>query len=107
MLTNTGIGKGTADTFASEGCTKLFLGDVDPESLCATKGELETKYPGVVIKTATVDISIEESVNMLVDVCTQIFGRIDYACNVAGIINPRRPIIEDDEKDYDRVISVN
>lgn len=35
------------------------------------------------------------------------FGRLDYACNNAGVQQPVAPMAEVDEREWDRIIDVN
>ena len=59
------------------------------------------------VALAHVDISSEQSVQDFVDGAVQRFGRIDYACNIAGIVPPRTPMEDTSLETFDRVVGVN
>ncbi|KAF2208853.1 hypothetical protein CERZMDRAFT_101064 [Cercospora zeae-maydis SCOH1-5] len=59
------------------------------------------------VDTLHVDVSDEASVQAFVDHCVARFGRVHYACNIAGIVPPRTPTIDVDVEVFDRVIAVN
>ena len=53
------------------------------------------------------DVSDEVSVEAMVDKCLEIYGRLDFACNNAGIGMGNIPTTEIDVKTFDRVHHVN
>ncbi|KAK4935988.1 hypothetical protein LTR10_023035 [Elasticomyces elasticus] len=68
-----GIGRATAKLFAKEGCRRLVLADIQTTSLNKTREEIQAEHRDVEV-TAIPTVST--------------FGRIDYACNVAGTLIP-------------------
>ncbi|EXJ91712.1 hypothetical protein A1O3_00262 [Capronia epimyces CBS 606.96] len=102
-----GIGKGTAFSFASAGCQRLFLGDVNLPGLEKTEAELKAEFPAVDVRIHKVDISYEHSVDAFVDAAVAAFGRVDYACNIAGWAPQREPIAEVPVATYDRVVNID
>ncbi|OAL44230.1 NAD(P)-binding protein [Pyrenochaeta sp. DS3sAY3a] len=84
-----GIGRATALLFAKYGCSKIVIADIDKNTLEATKKEIESIYQSAVdILAVPTDVTFEDSVNSLVQAAVAKFGRVDYACNVAGILLP-------------------
>ncbi|OQV06029.1 hypothetical protein CLAIMM_10670 [Cladophialophora immunda] len=43
----------------------------------------------------------------MVDSCVSLFGRVDYALNIAGVVPQRKGIAELDVETYDRVVHIN
>uniref|UniRef100_A0A2D3UQS1 Related to dehydrogenase n=1 Tax=Ramularia collo-cygni TaxID=112498 RepID=A0A2D3UQS1_9PEZI len=102
-----GIGRGTAFAFAKSGCKRMLVGDVDENGLELTRKTILEDQPDVEVEVALVDISDEDSVQGFIDHCVSKFGRIDYACNIAGICPARESIAETSVETFDRVISIN
>ena len=54
------------------------------------------------------DVSRNGDVQAMVDRTVEEFGRLDFACNIAGIHNPMPESLADaDEETWDRIIAVN
>lgn len=53
------------------------------------------------------DISDEESVKTMISKCVETYGRVDFACNNAGIAMANIPTTEIDLKTFDKVHNVN
>ncbi len=78
-----GIGRVTAQTFAREGAKVIVATDAN------IKGGEETvsfiKKAGGEATFVKCDVRIARDVEMMVDKCVQLYGRLDYAFNNAGI----------------------
>jgi NAD(P)-dependent dehydrogenase (short-subunit alcohol dehydrogenase family) len=101
-----GIGKATAELFFNEGAN-LVLADVNEIDLKSTVSECNNRdNRAVTIKT---DVSREEDVEKLVSTCLQEYGRVDIACNNAGITgNALKLSLEEQEADnWMTVYSIN
>ncbi|KAI1615957.1 hypothetical protein EDD36DRAFT_119315 [Exophiala viscosa] len=83
-----GIGMATAKLFAKEGCRRLVLADIQTTSLNKTREEIQAEHKDVEVTAIPTDVTSESSVNSLVQSAVSTFGRIDYACNVAGTLIP-------------------
>jgi NAD(P)-dependent dehydrogenase (short-subunit alcohol dehydrogenase family) len=101
---SSGIGRATALAFAQENA-KIVIADLQVE-----KGE-ETVHrvrqagaEGSFVKT---DVSQEAQVEALIKKTIELYGRLDYAFNNAGIIGPRRLLTEEQEQNFERIITVN
>ncbi len=77
-----GIGRGAALAFASEGCT-LLLADIDEEGLEKVKGEVASLHAPC--RTYMTDVSDIDSVRRMAAAAEGEFGGIDILVNVAGV----------------------
>ena len=98
-----GIGYGIAECFAQAG-VNLAVVDREPLSGEGSKGELDTY--GIKVLSIPTDVSKRSPVLEMVDKTIAEFGRIDILINNAAIVN-RGPLIELQEKDWDKVIDTN
>jgi NAD(P)-dependent dehydrogenase (short-subunit alcohol dehydrogenase family) len=102
-----GIGRETAIAFAQDGCTKLALGDVNQTGLEETKKLILEFSRNAKITTNIVDVRKEESVNAFIKAAVDTFGRIDYACNIAGLLRTTGNTHSIPMADYDLQMDVN
>ncbi len=101
---SSGIGRATAIEFASKGAYIVVA--------ARRKGELDTLVTlienmggkAAAIKT---DVSVAESVEQMVTHAINVFGRLDFAVNNAGIEGKLNSIIDLDEADWNKVIDIN
>lgn len=94
-------------TIAQEGCSRIFLVDIDLEGLQKTRQEIQENIATATVEILKVDISNEQSVQEMVDQCVSTFGRIDYALNIAGVVPQRIPIADVDVETYDKIVNIN
>jgi NAD(P)-dependent dehydrogenase (short-subunit alcohol dehydrogenase family) len=100
-----GIGRAIALAFANESAS-VVVADIDEKSGKETVGLVE----GAGSKALFVkcDVSKGEDVKSMVETTVKKFGRLDYACNDAGIHEPLpESLTEVDEDMWDRIIAVN
>ncbi|OQU98046.1 hypothetical protein CLAIMM_03879 [Cladophialophora immunda] len=95
-----GIGRATAEAFASRGCKRLVLADISAPGLAETAGHLKEKYPGVAIEDVCTDVSDETSVEICYGAAVSKFGRVDYVANVAGYVAKYGTILEQDDGEW-------
>jgi NAD(P)-dependent dehydrogenase (short-subunit alcohol dehydrogenase family) len=100
---STGIGRATALAFAAAGAAVL-IGDVDPRAE-ETAHEI-VKVGGRAIFQKT-DVSEGNQVQALVARAVSEFGGLDVAFNNAGLLPPTRPLAEQTEEDWARIIGVD
>jgi NAD(P)-dependent dehydrogenase (short-subunit alcohol dehydrogenase family) len=97
-----GIGRATALKFAEEGA-KVVVSDI--------KGHEETaeliKKAGGDASAVKADVSRTTEVNAMVAHAVATYGRLDCACNNAGIEGKIAPFLEQTDENFDRVIAVN
>jgi len=99
-----GIGKACAVAFAREGA-KVVVSDV-----VSTGGEETVRMIreiGGEAHFVRCDVSRSPEVEALVDAAVRAFGRLDCACNNAGIGGAQTPTAEYPEEIWSRVLSVN
>jgi NAD(P)-dependent dehydrogenase (short-subunit alcohol dehydrogenase family) len=99
-----GIGKACAVAFAREGA-KVVVSDV------VAKGGEETarmiRETGGEALFVRCDVSRSTDVDALVEATVRAYGRLDCACNNAGIDGAQAPTAEYPEEIWSRVLSVN
>jgi NAD(P)-dependent dehydrogenase (short-subunit alcohol dehydrogenase family) len=100
-----GIGRATALAFAHEGAN-VVVGDINEN------GGKETVHlvqqAGVKGLFVRCDVSKGEEVKDMVGRTVKEFGRLDFACNDAGIHQPLpEPLTDVDEDMWDKIIAVN
>ena len=106
MITGSGagIGRATARKFAAEGA-KVVVSDVNQLA-----GEETVSLIGAAGGEAlfvACDVSDPDAVKGLVAKTIKDFGRLDCACNNAGIEGVIAPLIDQKLSDFDSVISIN
>lgn len=99
-----GIGRATAFKFAAEGA-KVAVSDVNAEGGEETV-DLIRKQGGDAFFT-TADVANPADVEVLVAKTVERFGRLDCACNNAGIEGKIAPFAEQPLDNFDRIIAVN
>ncbi|MGE0878710.1 MAG: SDR family NAD(P)-dependent oxidoreductase [Acidimicrobiia bacterium] len=89
-----GIGLGMAKAFAGRGLD-VVISDIRADQLDAAVKELESLGGGRV-KGVVVDVRDEAQVENLAATTIDTFGRVDIACNNAGVVGPLNPMWEVD-----------
>lgn len=99
-----GIGRATALAFARKGA-RVVVADVLEDAGTETVRMIEqTGSEAIFVKT---DVSNESDVKHLVEHTVEIFGRLDYAFNNAGIEGVQAKTAELSIEDWNRVIGIN
>ncbi|KAL1545666.1 secoisolariciresinol dehydrogenase-like [Salvia divinorum] len=100
---STGIGECTAKFFSNHGA-KVAIADVQDElgqSIIRQIGASNSTY-------IHCDVTNEDHVRNAVDQTVSAYGKLDIMVNNAGIADPPKPRIADNEKaDFERVLAVN
>jgi len=96
-----GIGRATAELFVGEGA-QVVIADVDHEH-----GEELAAKLGDDAAFQRADVSEADDVQALVDFAVGRFGGLDVMFNNAGIPSSFRRILDNDFRDFHRVIGVN
>ena len=99
-----GIGRATALAFAREGA-RVVIADVDVEGGEGTARLVRTAG-GEALFVPT-DVSRTTDVRTLVERTVATYGRLDYACNNAGIEGTQAPTADYPEEIWNRVININ
>jgi 3-oxoacyl-[acyl-carrier protein] reductase len=96
-----GFGKGIAETFAREGA-RIAIADINETAAQAVAASISN----TAIATHC-DVSRSGDVNAAVKATVDAFGGIDILINNAGMSHTRRPMLEIDEAEFDRLMDVN
>jgi 3-oxoacyl-[acyl-carrier protein] reductase len=96
-----GMGAAIAETYAREGAQVAVL-DIDGEAAKAVAKKIGKQAIAIscdVTKRSDIDAAVAET--------TKTFGRLDVLVNNAGVAHVNKPMLEIDEKEFDRVFAVN
>lgn len=100
----TGIGKATALAFARKGCA-VVVADLDISR--AEQVASEIRNMGPLALPVRADVAMPDDVTSLHETTMEHFGRIDYACNNAGIEGIQSPTAETTLENFDQVMHIN
>jgi NAD(P)-dependent dehydrogenase (short-subunit alcohol dehydrogenase family) len=99
-----GIGRVTAELYAREGA-RVVVSDLDE---IGGKETVETiRAGGGEAVFVSADVSKPEACERLIESTLEAFGRLDIACNNAGIGGESKPLAEYGVESWERVIVVN
>ncbi|MGB5461557.1 MAG: SDR family NAD(P)-dependent oxidoreductase, partial [Eudoraea sp.] len=101
---SSGIGRATAEAFAAKGA-HIVVAARRKEELDNLVASIEAK--GGKASAIKTDVSIAKSVEQMVAHTIEIFGRLDYAINNAGIEGKLNGITDLSEEDWDQVLDIN
>lgn len=100
-----GIGRAVALAFAEQGVA-VMVADIDEAAATETVDLVRRGGGQAAFRRCDVSQSVE--VKHLVEQTIEVFGRLDFACNVAGIHNALpESLAEADEVIWDRIIATN
>ena len=82
-----GIGRATALAFAQAGATGLLIADINLEAAKSSVSDIvaASKQPGLRVETMSVDVTVQESVELAFQKAVDSFGRVDYCVTCAGV----------------------
>jgi NAD(P)-dependent dehydrogenase (short-subunit alcohol dehydrogenase family) len=99
-----GIGRDTAIAFAEKGAA-VVISDVDADGLEETAKRIKDKEGEVTV--IITDVSKEPEVKSMIEKIVDTYGRLDVACNNAGVGGELAPTADYTSEQWDRVINVN
>lgn len=99
-----GIGRATAMAFARKGA-KVVVADVQADDGKATAQQIQ-RDGGEALFVQT-DVSQPAQVEFLIETIVDSYGRLDFACNNAGIEGEAAPTADCTEENWDRVLNIN
>jgi len=99
-----GIGRAIAVTYAKEGA-KVIVADINEAHADETVKIIQEN--GGDAFTVKADSSIAAENKKLVEIAVEKYGRLDLACNNAGIGGPAKPTGEYEPEEWDKVIALN
>jgi NAD(P)-dependent dehydrogenase (short-subunit alcohol dehydrogenase family) len=97
-----GIGAATARLLAAHGAN-VVVADIDKDAAQNTAGDIGDATGAAV----HVDVADAESVAAMIDFTIDRYGRLDWACNIAGIAPEPKPFVDHSVSDWQRVIDVD
>jgi NAD(P)-dependent dehydrogenase (short-subunit alcohol dehydrogenase family) len=99
-----GIGRVIAKAFARQGAS-VIVGDINLAGAQETVRAIEAA--GGTALCYEVDVSKEDEVMNLVAFGADYFGKIDFACNDAGVGTDFVPITDTPKEAWDRIVAIN
>jgi NAD(P)-dependent dehydrogenase (short-subunit alcohol dehydrogenase family) len=100
----TGIGRATALAFAREGASVAVVGHT-PENVEEVASLIEQQGGRAI--AITCDVSEADQVKAAVERTVEVFGRLDFAFNNAGIEQPVKPLDQVSDEEFDRLMDVD
>ena len=100
-----GVGKAMANLFAENGAAVLVV-DVIQDRVDQVVKEAREKTKAKV-GGMTIDLSLKEGADRMVDYAEKTFGKVDMLCNNAGIMDGVRPVADTPDDVWEKVLSVN
>ncbi len=98
-----GIGRATAEVLAARGAS-VVIADVDEAGAAQTAALIDAVDRTAVVVT---DVSDETAVERMIAFVVERYGRLDCACNVAGISVEPKPFVDHTMAEWQRVIDVD
>jgi len=99
-----GFGEGIARHFAELGA-RVVVADLRDDAARTVAAAIEAA--GGQALAVHVDVTLNDSVAAMVGAALQRFGRLDILVNNAGTTHKNQPMLETDEKTFDRVYATN
>jgi NAD(P)-dependent dehydrogenase (short-subunit alcohol dehydrogenase family) len=99
-----GIGRAVALAFAREGAN-VVVADVSDRGNQETASLIEAAGGRAV--AVRCDVSRAEDVKAALNKADEVFGRLDYAFNNAGVEQPIKPAADLTEEEWDRVVNID
>lgn len=100
----TGIGLAAATAFTNAGASLVLAGN-NLDAIQKVAQELEKK--GAPVLAIACDVAIEEQVQNMIDKTIQVFGRLDFAYNNAGVMSRNTETSDLTTDEWERVMNVN
>ncbi|WP_148414269.1 SDR family oxidoreductase [Haloferax sp. KTX1] len=99
-----GIGRATAEAFAAEGA-RVVVSDVNVEGGEETVARIEEA--GGTATFVETDVTDGDAVAAMVETAVSEYGRLDFACNNAGVGGAQKPAADLSSDEWQQVIDVN
>src|SRR4029450_2178233 len=101
---SSGIGRATAVAFAREGAKVVVASRREAESQETVRVIEALGSEGLFVKT---DVTDEADVSALVQTTGEFFGKLDCACNCAGVTQFPSAFTDLGEEEYNQIMNVN
>jgi NAD(P)-dependent dehydrogenase (short-subunit alcohol dehydrogenase family) len=99
----TGIGRAAALAFAREGA-RVAVADIAADGAKETARLID--HDGGQALALTCDVSRADDVDAALEAVEARFGRLDIAFNNAGVEQPRKPVVEVSDAEFDRLVAI-
>ncbi len=99
-----GIGRATAVAFGAQGAKVVVASRREQESEETLKLIRAAGGEGIFIQT---DIAVPADVEGLINATVEIYGRVDIACNNAGVLGSMQPLLDTSDEQWDWLINTN
>ncbi|OQD88051.1 hypothetical protein PENANT_c004G03733 [Penicillium antarcticum] len=103
----TGIGAATAKAFATAGCERIAITDLNNETLQCTAEAISSTHPKTQLLVRAGNVADDHFADSFIDAVVQQFGRVDYAVNCAGVLGKPLRSVETPLEEFDRVNNIN
>lgn len=100
----TGIGLGVAKAFAISGASVVLAGN---NLKAVHKAAQELEKIGAKVLAIQCDVTSEEQVQTMIDKTIQVFGRLDFAYNNAGVMSRNTETSDLATDEWELVMNVN
>ena len=101
---SSGIGRETALAFAENGAKVVAAARRESEGRELIEAIKANGGEAIFVRT---DVSKEGDIRALVERTAEVYGRLDFAFNNAGIEQTPGPLSEQTEDEFDRIININ
>ena len=98
-----GVGRAMTNLFAENGAAVLVV-DVIRERVDEVVREARGKGR---VEGMTIDLSLKENPDKMVDQAEKTFGKVDILCNNAGIMDGVRPVADTPDDVWEKVLGIN
>lgn len=87
LYVGSGIGRACSLAFAKEGAANIMVADLDIAAArrVADETKAAAANPHCKVEASHIDVTSEQSVRDAIKTVSQLFGRIDYCVNCAGV----------------------
>ncbi|GFF26068.1 2-(R)-hydroxypropyl-CoM dehydrogenase [Aspergillus udagawae] len=103
----TGIGAAVAKAFASAGCERVAITDINESSLTKTRDAIFSLHPNIRLVVRAGNMADEQFVEAFMNEVVSTFGRLDYAVNCVGILGDSGRSTETSTEVFDRITNIN
>lgn len=102
-----GIGAATAKAFASAGCQRIAITDLNASSLDQTRDAILAAHPQTRLMVRAGNIAEEAFVESFIEEVVKTFGRLDHGVNCAGVLGGGQRSTDTTSETFDHINGVN
>ncbi|KAJ5735901.1 uncharacterized protein N7483_001026 [Penicillium malachiteum] len=102
-----GIGAAVARAFATAGCERIAITDLNEKTLEQTKEAIAIAHPNTQLLAHLGNVADDQFAELFIAKVVKAFGRVDYAVNCAGVLGLPMRSGETSLAEFDRVNNIN